>query len=149
MASGVGTNTYAIIYLITAPILWILALIPWWGNESFLLLFWCTTVERGVVFSLVIFLLLILLFLSIYPVSLSRNILVHCVVYAVFFLGISTMTWIHDMLGFEVTLNTVELVMHLGCYAAWTFFLTQEAETRITMLRKTGRRPTSSGSASS
>jgi hypothetical protein len=49
-----------------------------------MLLFWCTTVERGVVFSLVIFLLLILLFLSIYPVSLSRNILVHCVVYTVF-----------------------------------------------------------------
>ena len=177
LPSGLYSNTYAIVYLLTAPILWvfyvlvvlelyslvlrnytgiqslgrwtvygalffsvvisILALIPSAGNESSRLLFWCTTVERGVVFSLVIFLLLILAFLSMYPVALCRNILVHCVVYTVFFLGISMMILIRNVAGPEVMhlLNTVVLVMNLACYAMWIFLLTRDGETRITMLR--------------
>lgn len=178
LPSGVSSDTYAVVYLLTAPILWlfyvlvvlelyslvlrnypgiqslgrwtlygalvfsvtvsILALIPSAGVESSRVLFWCLPVERGVVFSLVIFLLLILAFLSIYPVALCRNILVHCVVYSVFFLGISMMILIRNMVGYEIThlLNTVVLAMNLGCYAAWTFFLTREGERRITMLRQ-------------
>jgi len=177
LPSGVGGNTYAIIYFITAPILWlfyvlvvlelyslvlrnyagihslgrwtlygalffsvavsVLALIPSAGNDSSRLLFWCTTVERGVVFSLVIFLLLILLFLAIYPVALCRNILVHSVVYSVFFLSISMMILIRNVVGHDVMhlLNTVVLVMNLACYAAWIFLLTRDGENRITMLR--------------
>lgn len=177
LPSGVSSNTYGIVYFLTAPILWvfyvlvvlelyslvlqnyagirslgrwtlngalvfsvavsILTLIPSWGEESSRLLFWCFPVERGVVFSLVIFLMLILLFLSIYPVALCRNILVHCVVYTVFFLGLSMMILIRNVVGYEVThlLSTVVLLMNLGCYAAWIFFLTRAGENRITMLR--------------
>lgn len=177
LPSGVSGNTYAIIYFLTAPILWlfyalvvlelyslvlrnyagihslgrwtlygalffsvavsILALIPSAGNDASRLLFWCTTVERGVVFSLVIFLLLILLFLAIYPVALGRNILVHSVVYTIFFLGISMMILIRNVVGHEIMhqLNTVVLLMNLACYAGWIFFLTHEGENRITTLR--------------
>jgi hypothetical protein len=171
------SSTYAIIYLVTAPALWIfyvlvvlelyslvlrnyagiyslgrwtlygalifsiaisiLTLIPSLGNEPSRLLFWCTTVERGVVFSLVIFLLLILLFLSSYPVALNRNILVHCLVYTVYFLGISLIELIHNVVGRELIrqLNNVVLVMTIGCYLGWMFLLTRAGETRAAMLR--------------
>jgi hypothetical protein len=171
------SGTYAIIYLVTAPVLWIfyvlvvlelyslvlknyagiyslgrwtlygalffsiaisvLTLIPSWGNESSRLLFWCNTVERGVVFSLVIFLLIILLFLSSYPVALNRNILVHCIVYTVYFLGISMIELIRNMVGHEVVrqLNNVVLPLTMGCYLAWIFLLTRTGEGRVAMLR--------------
>lgn len=177
LPSGVRGNTYAIIYLLTAPVLWlfyalvvlelyslvlrnytgihslgrwtlygalvfsvavsVLTLIPSAGTESSRLLFWCLPVERGVVFSLVIFLLLILAFLSVYPVELGRNILIHYVVYTVFFVSISLLILIRNVVGREVmhVLNTVVLLMNLGCYGAWTFLLTPEGEHRITKLR--------------
>ena len=178
LPSGVRSNAYALIYFVTAPILWlfyvmvvlelyslvlrnytgihslgrwtlygalvfsvtvsILTLIPSAGSESSRLLFWCLPVERGVVFSLVIFQLLILLFLSIYPVALCRNILVHSVVYTVFFLCLSMMILIRTVVGRDVMhlLNTVVLVMNLACYAAWIFLLTRDGENRITTLRR-------------
>jgi hypothetical protein len=115
----------------------ILTLIPSWGKEPYRLLFWCTTVERGVVFSLVIFLLLILIFLSRYPVALNRNTIVHCIVYTVFFLGTSMTILVRNVVGHEVMreLNGVLLVISAACYVVWIFFLTRAGESRITMLR--------------
>ena len=174
---NVRSATYGIIYLLTAPMLWVfyilvvlelyslvlknysgiyslgrwtlygallfsvavslVTLILSWGNEKYWLLFWCTTVERGVVFSLVIFLLLILLFLSQYPVALNRNILVHSVVYTVFFLGISMTILIRNVVGHELmrTLNNVVLALSAACYLAWIFFLTRAGESRVMTLR--------------
>jgi hypothetical protein len=115
----------------------VLILIPHWGNERFRLLFWCTTVERGVVFSLVIFLLLILFFLSRYPVALSRNIVVHCIVYTIFFLGISMTILIRNLVGHELMreLNEVVMVISAGCYLVWILAITQKGESRIVTLR--------------
>ena len=115
----------------------ILTLIPSWGNERFRLLFWCTTVERGVVFSLVIFLLLILFFLSRYPVALSRNIIVHCIVYAIFFMGISMTILIRNVVGHELMreLNEMVMVLSAACYLVWIFAITQKGESRIVTLR--------------
>jgi hypothetical protein len=115
----------------------VLTLIPSWGNETSKLLFWCTTVERGVDFSLVIFLLMILIFLSRYPVALNRNIIVHCVVYTVFFLGTSMTILVRNVVGHELMreLNNVLQVINAACYLVWIFFLTRAGESRITMLR--------------
>lgn len=115
----------------------ILTLIPTWGNESSKLLFVCTTVTRGVDFSLVIFLLLILVFLSRYPVALHRNIIVHCIVYTVFFLGTSMTILVRDVFGRQVMrpLNNVLEVIGTACYLVWIFFLTRAGESRVTMLR--------------
>jgi hypothetical protein len=117
----------------------ILTLIPSWGNERFRLLFWCTTVERGVVFSLVIFLLLILFFLSGFPLALSRNIIIHCVVYTVFFMGISMTILIRNIVGHELMreLNEVVMVLSAACYLVWIFGITQKGESRIVTLRHT------------
>jgi hypothetical protein len=120
----------------------ILTLIPSWGNESSRLMFWSTTVERGVVFSLVIFLLLILLFLSRYLVSLSRNIIVHCIVYTIFFLGISMTILIRNVVGYDVAreVNNVVMVISAACYLVWIFFLTRAGESSIVKLRHTWTR---------
>src|ERR1700730_589039 len=115
----------------------ILTLIPHWGNERFRLLFWCTTVERGVVFSLVILLLLILFFLSRYPIALSRNIIVHCIVYTIFFMGISLTILIRNVVGHELMreLNEVVMVLSAACYLVWIFAITRKGESRIVTLR--------------
>lgn len=115
----------------------ILTLIPSWGNETYRLLFWCTTVDRGVMFSLVIFLLLILLFLSRYPITLSRNIIVHCIAYTIFFMGISMTILIRNVVGHEVMrqLNVVVLGISAGCYLVWIFSLTRAGEKRTMSLR--------------
>lgn len=115
----------------------ILTLIPSWGNERFRLLFWCTTVERGVVFSLVIFLLLILSFLSRYPVALTRNIIVHCIVYTIFFMGVSMTILIRNVVGHELMreLNEVVMVLSAACYLVWIFAITGKGESRIVTLR--------------
>ena len=115
----------------------VITLIPSWSGEKSRLLFWCTTVDRGVAFSLVIFLLLILIFLSRYPVSLNRNIIVHCVVYTIFFLGVSMTMLIRNVVGNNVArqLNNVTIIMSLACYLVWIFFLTPAGEMRVTVLR--------------
>ena len=115
----------------------VLTLIPTWGNETSKLLFWSTTVTRGVDFSLVIFLLLILVFLSRYPVALNRNIIVHCIVYTVFFLGTSMTILVRNVVGHELMrqLNNVLQVISAGCYLVWIFCLTRAGESRVTMLR--------------
>ena len=115
----------------------LLTLIPSLGNESSRLMFWVTTVERGVVFSLVLFLLFILYFLTRYPVALSRNIIVHAIVYTIFFLGVSMTILIRNVIGQEFMreLNHVVLVIGSACYVVWIFFLTKAGEKRIVMLR--------------
>ena len=115
----------------------IITLIPSWGNETSRLMFWSTTVERGVLFSLVIFLLLIFIFLSRYPVELNRNIIVHSIVYTVFFLGVSMTIFIRNVVGYEVAreINNVVIVISAACYMVWIFFLTRRGESRIVKLR--------------
>jgi hypothetical protein len=115
----------------------VVTLIPSWGNEGSRLLFVCTTVERGVMFSLVIFLLLILLFLSRYPVTLNRNVIVHCIVYTIFFLGISMTMLVRNVVGHELMreLNKVLLGIGTACYLVWIFFLTRAGEARVMTLR--------------
>jgi hypothetical protein len=89
------------------------------------------------VFSLVLFLLFILYFLTRYPVALSRNIIVHAIVYTIFFLGVSMTILIRNVIGqdFMRELNHVVLVIGSACYVVWIFFLTKAGEKRIVMLR--------------
>jgi hypothetical protein len=115
-----------------------LTLIPFWGKEDSKLLFWVTTVERGVLTSVILFLFLILLFLSRYPLQLNRNIIVHCVVYTIFFLGLSMTLLVRNVRGWEMmrTLNQVVEVISLACYAVWIVFLTQRGEERKVALHQ-------------
>jgi hypothetical protein len=126
------------IALVVAVTISFLTLIPFWGKEESKLLFWVTTVERGVLTSVMLFLFLILLFLSRYPLQLKRNIIVHCVVYTIFFLGLSMTMLVRNVRGWEImpTLNHFVEVISLACYGVWIVFLTRKGEDRTVALHR-------------
>jgi len=87
-------------------------------------------VERGVDCSLLIFLVLLLLWLSRYPVPLSRNLLIHSVVYSSIFLSGSVGLFTRVFFGFQLSrsLNTVLIGVFAVCVFVWLFALTEKGE---------------------
>jgi hypothetical protein len=89
--------------------------------------------DRGVDFSLTIFILLSLLFLSQYPVKLSRNLVVHASLYSAYFLSRGTYTLFrrsiprhHDQLVSILDLVFSGIVA--ACTIAWFLLLSPEGE---------------------
>jgi len=86
--------------------------------------------ERGVDFSLAIFILLILLFLSRYPVPLSRNVAVHSVVFSVFFLSNTLGILLRSVFGLHVNdrINLFLMGVSSTCVVAWLVLLNAKGE---------------------
>ena len=86
--------------------------------------------ERGVDFALVIFILLIIGFLSRYPVALSRNTVVHTVIYSIFFFSDAAVLLWRAVLGFHVAgiANAIAGGISAACTLAWAFLLTSNGE---------------------
>jgi hypothetical protein len=86
--------------------------------------------ERGIDFSLAIFILLILLFLSLYPVPLSRNVKVYAVLYAVYFLSSTLASLLQSLFGLRLMNEAALLLMgtSAGCVVAWLFLLSSQGE---------------------
>jgi hypothetical protein len=86
--------------------------------------------ERGVDFSLAIFILLILLFLSRYPVPLSRNVAVHAAVCSIFFLGDTLGLVLHGIFGlrYQNELNVFLMAKSSACMVAWLLLLNAKGE---------------------
>ena len=86
--------------------------------------------DRGVTFCLAIFLLLMLLLLSRYPVSLSRNVILHTTLYTIFFLSntlsgiLKTVFGVHLFTMIDTGLMGVSVV----CILTWLIFLTPKGE---------------------
>lgn len=92
--------------------------------------------QRGVYFSLVLFIVLILLFLSRYPIHLSRNVLVHAALYSIFFLCGTLGVLLRSLFG-DRALDQVNLFltgMSSICVLAWFFLLTKKGEESQTNL---------------
>jgi hypothetical protein len=87
-------------------------------------------IERGVDFSLLLFLLLILLWLTRYPVPLSRNVVVHSVVYSILFLSNTAGVLGRVIFGFNLSGSLSTFVLGVGavCIFTWFFFLTPKGE---------------------
>jgi hypothetical protein len=87
-------------------------------------------IERGVDFSLFLFLLLILLWLTRYPVPLSRNVLVHSLAYSALFLSNTAGVLVRTILGMDVLpdLNRFLLGIGAACILIWLLFLTPKGE---------------------
>jgi hypothetical protein len=86
--------------------------------------------QRGIDFALAILILLILLFLSRYPVKLNRNILIHAALYTIFFFGGALTMFLHTIFGSSVTAET-NLVLEfvsVACIFAWILFLSPAGE---------------------
>jgi len=93
--------------------------------------------ERGLLLSLVVFLLLILLFLSRYPISLTRNVIIHSIVYAAFFLSNTLAFLIRSMFGYEVArpVNIFLMGVSAACVLAWLVLLSPAGERRVVRFR--------------
>jgi hypothetical protein len=86
--------------------------------------------ERGVDLALVIFILLIVWFLTKYPVPLSRNVAVHTAIYSVFFLSDTLGLLWRTLLGYNVTtvFNVVSTAVSSACSIAWWLLLSARGE---------------------
>jgi hypothetical protein len=95
--------------------------------------------ERAVYFSLAIFLITILALLMRYPIVLRRNIIIHSVIFSVYFLCCTFIYELLTALGFRVislaanSLSVVNLVV-LG---AWLILLNADGEKRQQQFRPT------------
>src|SRR5450755_1308644 len=93
--------------------------------------------ERAVYFSLVVFLISILGFLMQYPITLSRNIMVHSIVFSVYFLANTVLYSFLSMRGLAIlpmVTNALSTVT-LGAVCAWLVMLNPAGETRKVSLR--------------
>lgn len=85
---------------------------------------------RGVYSSMALFILLILLFLSRYPIPLSRNVLVHTGVYSTYFLSGTLGLLLRGLFGLhlDVQVNLFLTGMSSACTLAWFILLTKRGE---------------------
>ncbi len=87
-------------------------------------------VERGLDFSLLIFLVLILVWLTRYPVPLSRNLVLHSVVYTTLFLTNTLGLFTRVFFGLELSrsVSTALLGVLACCVFAWLFVMSEKGE---------------------
>jgi hypothetical protein len=90
--------------------------------------------ERGVNTALAIFIVLLLLFLSRYPVRLSRNVRTYAVIYSAFFLSNTFVVLMRSLFGLRMVdeVNIALMGVAAICVVAWLALLTpQGAETPV------------------
>ncbi|MFY9725260.1 MAG: hypothetical protein WAJ87_07175 [Bryobacteraceae bacterium] len=86
--------------------------------------------ERGVDFSLVVFILLLLLFLSRFPIPLSRNVVVHAAIFSLYFLTAALGSLLHALWGINLSaeVNLFLSCTSLLCVVAWLLLLNPAGE---------------------
>lgn len=106
------------------------------------LLYNYSLIERGVVTSLAIFLLLLLALVTWFPVPLSRNLLIHCSVYTGYFFFVNVINLYWHLGGANATYwrNMSRFAVAMACYFCWAFFLSRSGEDRTASLHL-GRSP--------
>lgn len=113
------------------------------GNrgEKFPIILYTAVIHRGVASSLVIFLLLITAFLSWYPVPLSRNVVVHSIAYAVYFLSMTINLLVRNISGGQLTelTNILSSAMCIVCLGVWICFLNRRGEAETVRVRQQWR----------
>jgi hypothetical protein len=106
------------------------------------LLYYYALAERGIVTSLAVFLLLLLVLVTWFPVPLSRNLLIHCSVYSAYFFAVNVIDLYWHLAGVDATYwrNMSRYTVALACYFCWGFFLSRSGEDRTASLHL-GRSP--------
>jgi|SRR5579872_2348507 len=96
-------------------------------------------IERGIDLALVVYLLLILAFLALVPIPLSRNVVIHCVLYSIFFISNALGILIVNLIGYRLGRVTSTSLMGISvlCLAAWLTLLRQDGEAKMMVSRKT------------
>jgi len=86
--------------------------------------------DRGVTFGMAIFLILMLLLISRYPVKLSRNVILHAGLYTVFFLCNTLDVILARVFGLPhyAAIDTGRMIVSCLCLLAWFFLLSPKGE---------------------
>jgi hypothetical protein len=86
--------------------------------------------ERGIDTALALFIFLLLLFLSRYPIQLSRNARIHAVIYCIFFLSSTLGLLIRGFFGMRLAdaVNTALTGVTVSCILAWLILLRPAGE---------------------
>ncbi len=95
--------------------------------------------ERGIAFGLIIFILIMLYFISRYPIKLPRNNVIHCMVFSVWLLGDAALLLASGFLpknpGAQI-INDGLALLEIGCYLGWTLLLSKTGEYQETRVRR-------------
>jgi hypothetical protein len=94
------------------------------------IMFYMVATERGIQTGLAIFIVLILCFLSFFPVKLSRNVRVHALVFSIFFLSSTFMLLMRSLFGMRLVheFNTIFLGVTAASVVAWLTLLRPAGE---------------------
>lgn len=126
--------------LAAAVLISLILLAPTWrqSNQPMLSFQRFLMVERGVDSALVILLLLLLVFLALLPIPLSRNVVIHSVLYATYFLCGSIGIFIANGTSKEAGLVISTCLMGVAfiCLVGWNILLKRDGETKIAVMPK-------------
>ena len=105
------------------------------GPERLLLYY--TAAERGIATSLVIFLVLVLGFLTMYPVPLKKNVVIHAAVFAAYFLTTTLLLFVRNLTGLTYTRPVSAALIAVAdvCFLVWILLLKPEGEEYTVVLR--------------
>jgi hypothetical protein len=91
--------------------------------------------DRAVVSSLLVFILLIIIFLIYYPVPLSRNVIVYSVGYAVYFLTKAAALFVRNVSSeLQSQMSAILMTASTACLMFWWFGLNRSGETRTMVI---------------
>jgi hypothetical protein len=93
-------------------------------------MFYVLATERGIQTALAIFIILILCFLSFFPVKLSRNVRVHALVFSIFFLSTTFVLLMRSLFGMHLADQVNEMLMGItaASVVAWLTLLRPAGE---------------------
>jgi hypothetical protein len=94
------------------------------------IMFYVLATERGIYTGLAIFIILILCFLSLFPVKLSRNVRMHALVFSIFFLSNTFVALMRSLFGLHMAdaVNTLMLSITAASVVAWLTLLRASGE---------------------
>jgi hypothetical protein len=94
-------------------------------------------IERGVDFAIVLLLLLLLAFLVLFPIQLSRNVIIHSILYAIFFMSNSMGILIVNLTGYRlsITVSTCLMGVSVLCVIGWLILMSRDGEQKIMAIR--------------
>jgi hypothetical protein len=110
-------------------------------SEAYRLLRAANVMERALVSTLLIFLLLMAVFVTVYPVELSRNLVVHTIVFALYFFSKNVGLLLRNVLGPAAT-RTVSASFGAAaclCLFAWIISMNRKGQTRLISFRRVWR----------
>src|ERR1700730_13570395 len=95
-------------------------------------------VERGIDFGMVLLLLLILGFLILFPIQLSRNVIIHSVLYSIFFMSSSMFILLVNVTGYRFIIAVSSWLMGIptACLIPWITLIPRAGEVKMMAIRK-------------